>query len=525
MEDLIGQTLLDRYYVEDFVGRGGMAEVYRARDLRRRITVALKFLREDMAEDEVFLRRFRREARVLETLQHPNIVRYYGFEETDNLHFLVVEFIDGEGLRKKLSRLARPLTLAQALAILEPVCNALHYAHAEGIYHCDIKPANIMIDRTGRVVVADFGIAKLAESATVTSSTTGTPAYMAPEQCRGQKVDARTDIYALAITTFEMLTLDRPFTGEMATIQGAVSERIRWEQLKATPPSPRKYNPEIPEWAEQAILKALEKQRNRRFPSVLAFYDALSNGGKVTPDPVLPWAEEGEPEATPPTLVEPATPQGATRQGQWEQRMTDAIWAARRAWRRAADACAAGAQRVRALATRPARRVATAARRASDFWTQRRAAKPALAYMLAAAVVLLIVGAAAWALAGKGTPATTAPTVAPAPTATRPSPTPAPTPVDENAIYASIETEKANIRSGPATVYPIISVAEKVQRFQVIARSPKSDWFEICCIQGKSGWVYQDRVKIWGDMNALPISTPTPPPPQQIRTTSGGTGR
>ncbi|MBC7259427.1 MAG: SH3 domain-containing protein, partial [Chloroflexi bacterium] len=206
-----------------------------------------------------------------------------------------------------------------------------------------------------------------------------------------------------------------------------------------------------------------------------------------------------------------------------------------RAWRRAADAGAAAAQRVRALATRAARRIATAARRALGFWAQRRVAKPALVYVLAAAVVLIIVGAAAWALAGRGAPAatapsahatpTTAPTVAPAPTATKPSPTPAPTPVDENAIYATIETEKANIRSGPATVYPIISVAEKGQRFQVIARSPKSDWFEICCIQGKSAWVYQDRVKIWGDMNALPISTPTPPPPQQIRTTSDGTGR
>ncbi len=346
MEELVGQTLLDRYYVEEFVGRGGMAEVYRARDLRRRITVALKFLREEMAEDEVFLRRFRREARVLETLQHPNIVRYYGFEETDSLHFLVVEFIDGEGLRKKLSRLSRPLTLAQALAILEPVCNALHYAHAEGIFHCDIKPANIMIDRTGRVVVADFGIAKLAEGATVTSSSTGTPAYMAPEQCRGQKVDARTDIYALAITAFEMLTLERPFTGDMATIQGAVSERIRWEQLKATPPSPRKYNPEIPQWAEQAILKALEKQRNRRFPSVLAFYDALSNGGKVAPDPRLPWTEEGETESTPPTLVEPPTPEGPTRHSLWEQRVTDALWATRRTWTRLQNAWARLAQRI-----------------------------------------------------------------------------------------------------------------------------------------------------------------------------------
>lgn len=525
MEDLIGQTLLDRYYVEEFIGRGGMAEVYRARDLRRRITVALKFLREDMAEDEVFLRRFRREARVLETLQHPNIVRYYGFEETDNLHFLVVEFIDGEGLRKKLSRLSRPLTLAQALAILEPVCNALHYAHAEGIFHCDIKPANIMIDRAGRVVVADFGIAKLAESATVTSSTTGTPAYMAPEQCRGQKVDARTDIYALAITTFEMLTLDRPFTGDMATIQGAVSERIRWEQLKAAPPSPRKYNPEIPQWAEQAILKALEKQRNRRFPSVLAFYDALSNGGKVIPDPVLPWTEEGEAEPAPPTLVEPSTPQGATRHGQWEQRLTDALWAARRTWRRVSDAWTAGTERARQA-------LAGFRLRATRLWTQRRVGKPALPYLLLTAVIVIGVGFIAWALVGGEKPATT-PAFTGTPTATvaaptvptRATPTRAPTAPSQNAVYLTIETEKANIRSGPATVYPIIAVAEQGQRFEILARSPRNDWFEICCVQGKSGWVYQDRGRISGNVDIIPVSTPKPPPPQQIITTPSSSRR
>ncbi len=504
--------------------------MYRARDLRRRITVALKFLREDMAEDEVFLRRFRREARVLETLQHPNIVRYYGFEETDYLHFLVVEFIDGEGLRKKLSRLARPLTLAQALSILEPVCNALHYAHAEGIFHCDIKPANIMIDRAGRVVVADFGIAKLAESATVTSSTTGTPAYMAPEQCRGQKVDARTDIYALAITTFEMLTLDRPFTGDMATIQGAVSERIRWEQLKATPPSPRKYNPEIPPFAEQAILKALEKPRNRRFPSVLAFYDALSNGGKVIPDPVLPWTEEGEAEPPLPTLVEPSTPEGATRHGLWEQRLTDMLWAARRAWRRAADACASAVQRgPRALAAGLARWLADIRGRATRFWAQSRARRPALPYLLGAVVVLAI-AATAWAIAGGARP--TAPVPTPTASATRPplaatpSPTPgltpSPTPASENAIYLTIETAKANIRSGPATVYPIIAVAESGQRFEVVARSPKSDWFQICCVQGKTGWVHVERVKVWGSLDLVPMTTPKPPAPQQIQTGTGG---
>lgn len=524
MEELVGQTLLDRYHVEEFVGRGGMAEVYRAQDLRRRITVALKFLREDMAEDEVFLRRFRREARVLETLQHPNIVRYYGFEETDDLHFLVVEFIDGEGLRKKLSRLSRPLTLPQALSILEPVCNALHYAHAEGIFHCDIKPANIMIDRAGRVVVADFGIAKLAESATVTTSTTGTPAYMAPEQCRGQKVDARTDIYALAITTFEMLTLDRPFTGDMAIIQGAVSERIRWEQLKATPPSPRKYNPEIPPWAEQAILKALEKPRNRRFSSVLAFYDALSNGGRVIPDPVLPWTEEGEAEPAAPTLVEVPTPEGATRHGLWEQRMTDTLWAARRAWKRLQDAWANWAQRARdAFAAGPARWFVLAPERAARLGRGLRA-KPRLLYALGSAILLAGIGIGAWAIAGQGkpTPGASAPTAAPTTTrATVATPTP-PTNVpaaitpSTTAVYFTIETERANIRSGPATVYPIIAVAEQGQRFEILAQSPKNDWFQICCMEGKSGWIYQDRGTVSGDLGIIPISTPKPPPPQQI---------
>lgn len=531
MEDLIGQTLLNRYYVEDFVGRGGMAEVYRARDTRRRITVALKFLREDMAEDEVFLRRFRREARVLETLQHPNIVRYYGFEENDNLHFLVAEFIQGEGLRKKLSQLARPLTLGQTLAVLEPVCNALHYAHAEGIMHCDIKPANIMIEKSGRVVVADFGIARLAESATLTSSSTGTPAYMAPEQCRGQKVDARTDLYALAITAFEILTLDRPFTGEIATIQGAITERIRWEQLKATPPSPRKYNPEIPEWAERAILKALEKQRNRRFSTVLAFYDALGDGGKITPDLLLPWAEGEAVEPLMPTIAEPSTPHGSTRSGQWEQRFTDILWTARRTLSRLSIRLRAAINWQRLSAgheiTRWAQGFKARVLKVSQNW--RLPARKSLGYVLLGAIAIVAVGFAIWQLgtADNGSKIADTPPTSPLVGAATLTPDALPvrttvshtTPADTAAhtnIYLTIHSKTANMRSGPATVYPIIATAVTGDTFEILARSPKSDWYQVCCQKGRTGWISADLVEVQGDAGLLPAATPEPPPPQQI---------
>ena len=259
MTDLVGRTVLKRYRIDEFLGRGGMAEVYCAWDTKRSVHVALKVLNEDLAEDYVFLRRFAREAQALELLQHPHIVRFFGFEESQDLAFLMMEYIDGVTLRRQLKLLGRPLMLPEALAVLQPVCSALHYAHGMRIYHCDIKPANIFIERGGRAVLGDFGIARLSESATVTFSTPGTPAYMTPEQCRGEELDARTDIYSLGITACEMLTLDRPFKGDTEGTTGSRGERVRWEQLNVPPPRPGSVNPDISPVAEAAILRALEK--------------------------------------------------------------------------------------------------------------------------------------------------------------------------------------------------------------------------------------------------------------------------
>lgn len=292
MIDLTGQMLLDRYHIRNFIGSGGMARVYQAWDAKRAAFVAIKLLNEDMSEDAVFLRRFAREARALEVLEHPHIVRFFGFEETHGLAFLVMEFIEGVTLRRYLHLLRRPLALPETLYVTQPVCSALHYAHQMGVYHCDVKPANIFIERGGRVVLADFGIAQLSESATVTFSTPGTPAYMSPEQCQGtEDLDARADIYSLGVTTYEMLTLDRPFKGEADGTTGGRGERVRWEQIHLPPPPPRSVNPHISPSAEAAILRSLEKAPGRRQQGALDFHRELSGSGAMEPVDSLPWVE------------------------------------------------------------------------------------------------------------------------------------------------------------------------------------------------------------------------------------------
>jgi len=301
MTDLIGSALLHRFRVEEFLGKGGMAGVYKVRDEQRAAFLAMKVLHADLAEDKIFLRRFRREAQTLAKLQHPNIVRFYSLELSDDLVFLLLDFVDGITLRKEISRAKGPFSLKRVLEIMQPVCSALHYAHQSGIVHCDIKPANIMIHKNGTVLVSDFGIARMAESATSTMVGVGTPAYMAPELARGESPIPQTDIYALGIVLFEMLTGgDRPFIGESAKTTGSTSEKIRWEQIYLQPPSPRKLNPSISLELEAVVLKCLNKKPEERYLSATEFMNAIratvsDNGSSVSvavvplaPHPVAP---------------------------------------------------------------------------------------------------------------------------------------------------------------------------------------------------------------------------------------------
>jgi serine/threonine-protein kinase len=323
MDDLIGTTVAGHYQVVKFVGRGGMADVYKVWDTQRSVFLAMKVLREDLAEDDIFLRRFQRESETLARLQHPHIIRSYGLIQTGNLAFLLMDFIEGSTLRKEIFSRKAPWTPAQILEIVRPVCAALNFAHSQGLVHCDVKPANIMITSKADVLVADFGIARLTESATTATLVgAGTPAYMAPEQIRGEDPQPQTDIYALGIVLFELLTGGaRPFTGEYAQTTGSSSEKVRWEQLYRTSPSVREFNPAVPGGVEAVVFKCLEKDPARRYASAMEVLAALERAysnvndvqtvARSVPVPPLPVEQRPilpQPKGPLPPVVPPVPP-------------------------------------------------------------------------------------------------------------------------------------------------------------------------------------------------------------------------
>nr|MBC8503342.1 serine/threonine protein kinase [Chloroflexota bacterium] len=276
MTILTGKNIQNRYQVNDFLGRGGMAEVYKVWDSKRMTFLAMKVLHEDLALDRVFMRRFQREAQTLAKLQHPNIVRFYGLEQDGRLAFMLLDFIEGETLKHKIFDAGGPMPLGEIRDVLRSLCGALQFAHSEGLVHCDIKPGNIMIDQHGKVLLSDFGIARMADAATATMVGMGTPAYMAPEQARGLDPTPYSDIYALGIVLFEMLTGgERPFTGEQAQTTGSISEKVRWEQMHIESPSPSRWNPKISPELEAVVLKSLMKNPDERYQTPLDLVNAL----------------------------------------------------------------------------------------------------------------------------------------------------------------------------------------------------------------------------------------------------------
>lgn len=283
MGDIVGSTLKGRYRIDEFVGRGGMAEVYKAYDTRRGYNVAIKVMRDELTEDQEFVSGFQQEAKSLSKLSHENIVRFYSFERLKTMTFLVMDYVEGATLRTLIAEADGPLPRAQVWSIFRQLCQALHYAHEEGIIHRDVKPGNIIVASDGKALISDFGIAKMADTSTLTVHAPGTPAYMSPEQCQGRPVDRRSDVYSLAIVLFQMLTGRRPFVGESEGLPGAsVRERIRWEQMNQPPPSPRQLNPDLSDEVERAVLTALSKNPDDRFPTAIAFLEAIPEAqGKI----------------------------------------------------------------------------------------------------------------------------------------------------------------------------------------------------------------------------------------------------
>jgi len=279
MADIINRVLSGQFRVDAFIASGGMGAVYRVWDLKRNVPLAMKVLHTDLSEDPTMFKRFKREANALKKLAHPNIVPFYGLYQTADFAFLLERYVDGPSLKEILrERHGKPMAVEEVLVYLKALSAALGYAHAFGVVHCDVKPGNVMVDQGGNIYLTDFGIARHSDSTTTTLATVGTAAYMAPEQIRGEAVSPATDVYALGVMLFEMLTGQRPFKGdEKGTESGGstANERIRYAHLTNAPPDPRTYNPALSPATADVILKALTKNPAERFASTGELFSAF----------------------------------------------------------------------------------------------------------------------------------------------------------------------------------------------------------------------------------------------------------
>jgi serine/threonine-protein kinase len=289
MTDRTGTTL-GKYRLMERLGEGGMGTVYRARDEMLDRDIAIKVLRPDLLQQPALVERFRTEAVALARLAHPGIATLYGLERDGDELYMVMEFLRGETLEGLVHREGR-LSWRRAADICARVAEALDHAHAHGVIHRDIKPANIMIDPRGDVKVMDFGIARMAGSNRQTrhGHAVGTPAYMAPEQLRGEACDGRTDLYALGAVFYELITGRVAFDADS-------DYRLMMQQLHDPPPRPSASQPDIPPLIDQAVLCAMAKEPDDRFASAAAMRNALVDAGRSVvrePSATSRWIRPG----------------------------------------------------------------------------------------------------------------------------------------------------------------------------------------------------------------------------------------
>ncbi|MBQ7082641.1 MAG: Stk1 family PASTA domain-containing Ser/Thr kinase, partial [Oscillospiraceae bacterium] len=261
MDNLIGKKIDGRYELLQLIGVGGMANVYKARDVIDGRNVAVKVLREEYASNEEFVRRFKNESKAIAVLNHPNIVKVYDVSFSEKMQSIVMEYIDGITMKEYIDQ-QKVIRWKEAVHFTVQILRALQHAHDKGIVHRDIKPQNIMLLEDGTIKVMDFGIARNARSqmTTITDKAIGSVHYISPEQAQGEKTDEKTDLYSVGVMLFEMLTGKLPFTAD-----SAVSVAI--QQIQAKAKRPRELNPDIPEGLEQITIKAMQKDVTKRYQS------------------------------------------------------------------------------------------------------------------------------------------------------------------------------------------------------------------------------------------------------------------
>lgn len=261
MDKYIGKRLDGRYEIHELLGVGGMAYVYKAYDNIEKRWVAIKILKEELAGNSDFLRRFRNESKAIAVLSHPNIVKVYDVSFGDRIQYIVMEYIDGITLKQYIEQQGE-IKWREALYFTVQILRALQHAHEKGIIHRDIKPQNIMLLEDGTIKVTDFGIARFsqAETQTMTDKAIGSVHYIAPEQARGGYINDKADIYSVGVMLYEMLTGQLPFVADNAVFVAIM-------QMQAEPTPPSRINPSIPKGLEEITMHAMEKNPAQRFPS------------------------------------------------------------------------------------------------------------------------------------------------------------------------------------------------------------------------------------------------------------------
>ena len=265
------QEVANRYEIISLIGQGGMADVYKAKDIILNRIVAIKILREKLSHDAMTLVRFQREASAASRLSHPNVVDIYDVGESDGMHYIVMEFIRGRTL-KQLIQQRGALSVSESIQIMTQLTSAIDHAHKHNIIHRDIKPQNVLVKDDGTVKITDFGIAIANDAVqlTLNNAVMGSAHYLAPETAQGKEPTAQVDIYSLGIVFYELLTGDVPFHGKTPT-------EIAVKHLRQPIPYVRDFNPAIPQAVENIILKATAKDPKDRYSSAYAMLEDLQN--------------------------------------------------------------------------------------------------------------------------------------------------------------------------------------------------------------------------------------------------------
>ncbi|MBK7920528.1 MAG: serine/threonine protein kinase [Chloroflexi bacterium] len=307
----IGRTISGRYHIDELLGQGGMSAVYKATDPNLQRVVAIKIIHNHLSGDPDFIKRFEREAAAVAHLRHSNIIQVYDFNHDGDAYYIVFEYVAGVTLQdrlKKLNELHQQMPAGEAIDIAVGLGEAVHYAHKQGLVHRDIKPANVMLNSRNEPILMDFGIAKIVGGAkhTATGATLGTAQYMSPEQIKGEAIDARTDIYALGITLFEMLGGRSPFDADstMAVMMMHVQNPV---------PDLRDIRRDVPVDVVMILKKAMAKEPDGRYQNAAQFVEALRNARLNLPSEEVTWAGGGVTAVEDRTMVEPMTPINATQ--------------------------------------------------------------------------------------------------------------------------------------------------------------------------------------------------------------------